>query len=192
MADTVRRRWTLAEFLAWENQQETRHEFVSGRVRAMVGASRQHNMIARNLLAYLYDRLGNGKCQPYGSNMKVIRPEGNIRYPDVLVDCGPEKPDDVAATEPTVAIEVLSKSTAFFDQTEKLADYQSVPSMQHVLHLVQERAAGELWTRSGDGWRRTPLVGADAEVDLAAIGVTFALSVAYDGVPLDEAEANDP
>jgi Uma2 family endonuclease len=192
MADTVRRRWTLAEFLAWENEQETRHEFVGGQIRAMVGASRGHNKIARNVLAHLYARLGNGKCQPYGSDMKIITPAGNVRYPDVMVDCGPEKSDDIAATAPTVVVEVLSKSTAFFDQTEKLADYQSIPSMQHVLHLVQERIAGELWTRDGDSWRRTPLAGADSEVELAAIGVAFTLAIAYDGVALDDAEANDP
>ena len=192
MADTVRRRWTLAEFLAWENEQETRHEFVGGQIRAMVGASRGHNKIARNVLAYLYARLGNGKCQPYGSDMKIIIPAGNVRYSDVMIDCGPEKPDDIAATAPTVAIEVLSKSTAYVDQTQKLADYQSIPSMQHVLHLVQERAEGELWTRTGESWRRTSLVGLDAEVDLAAIGVAFTLAIAYEGVALDDAEANDP
>jgi hypothetical protein len=95
------------------------------------------------------------------------------------------KPDDIAATEPTVAVEVLSKSTAFLDQTHKLDDYQSIPSMRHILHLAQERVEGELWSRDASGWRRRALSGLDAEVDLAAIGVKFALSVAYDDVELD-------
>lgn len=188
MADTLHRRWTLEEFLAWEERQETRHEFVDGMVRAMVGGTRRHNKIALNVAAYLSGQLKGGKCQSYGSDMKVICPAGNVRYPDVTIDCGPMKPDDVAATEPTVAIEVLSKSTAWTDQTHKLDDYQSIPSMRHVLHLVQERAEGELWSKDESGWRRASLSGLDAEVDLSAVGVTFTPAIAYDGVPLDDAD----
>lgn len=182
MADSLHRPLTLAEFLAWEERQETRNEFVGGRIHAMAGGTRRHNKIARNVLALLLLRLGSGKCQPYGSDMKVLIPNGNSRYGDVTVDCGPDLPEDIAATEPTVIVEVLSKSTAFLDQTEKLDDYQSIPSMRHILHLSQERPEGELWSRDESGWRRERLAGAEANVELAAIGVTFALALAYDGV----------
>ena len=186
MADSLRRRLSLEEFLAWEERQENRNEFVDGRIRAMVGATRRHNKVARNVLAHLLHRLGSGKCQPYGSDMKILIPNGNSRYGDVTVDCGPEKPEDIAATAPTVVVEVLSKSTAFLDQTHKLGDYQSIPSMRHILHLAQERAEGELWTRDENGWRRSSLAGLDAVVGLTAIGVSFVLAIAYEGVVLDE------
>ncbi len=185
MADSLHRRLSLEEFLAWEERQESRNEFVDGRIRAMTGGTRRHNKVARNVLAHLLHRLGNGKCQPYGSDMKILIPNGNSRYADVTVDCGPEKPDDVAATAPTVVVEVLSKSTVVLDQTHKLGDYQSISSMRHILHLAQERAEGELWTRDEGGWRRSSLTGLDAAVDLAAIGVSFTLAIAYDGVALD-------
>jgi Uma2 family endonuclease len=121
--------------------------------------------------------------------MKILIPNGNSRYGDVTVDCGPMKGDDIAATEPTIVVEVLSKSTALLDQNEKLDDYQSIPSMRHVLHLSQEKPAGELWSRDEGGWRRVKVSGADAIVDLAAIGVSFALGVAYEGVSFDENQA---
>ncbi len=189
MADTLPRRMTLAEFLAWEQAQETRNELVGGRIRAMTGGTRRHNKIARNVLAHLLHLLGSGKCQPYGSDMKILIPNGNVRYGDVTVDCGPMKGDDIAATEPTIVVEVLSKSTAFLDQTDKLDDYQSIPSMRHILHLSQERAEGELWSHEEGGWRREKLAGLEAKVDLAAIGVSFALAVAYDGVTFESDEA---
>jgi Uma2 family endonuclease len=186
MADTHRQtRWTLPEFLAWEEQQETRNEFVDGRIRAMVGGTRRHNMIALNVASYLKIKLRGSKCVPYGSDMKTITPGGNVRYGDVTVDCGPMKGDDIAATAPTVIVEVLSKSTTYVDQSHKLDDYQSIPSMRHILHLEQDRAEGALWSRDEKGWRRTPLVGLDAEADLAAIGVKLKLADAYEAVSFD-------
>lgn len=180
---------TTAEFLAWEARQEGRHEFVAGRIVAMTGGTRRHNKTALNVGAHLTQLLKGQKCQAYGSDMKVLIPNGNSRYPDVTVDCGPMKGDDIAATEPTVVVEVLSKSTAFLDQTDKLDDYQSIPSMRHILHLSQEKFEGELWSRDEGGWRRVKLAGLEAVVDLAAIGVRFPLSFAYEGVTFDEAQA---
>ncbi len=186
MADTHRQsRWTLPEFLAWEEQQDTRNEFVDGRVRAMVGGTRRHNAIALNVASFLSRRLRGSKCAPYGADMKTVTPAGNVRYADVTVDCGPMKGDDIAATEPTVVVEVLSKSTSYVDQSHKLDDYQSIPSMRHILHLSQDRAEGALWTRDEKGWRREPLAGLEAEADLSAIGVKLALADAYEGVTFD-------
>jgi len=39
------------EYLAWERQQETRHEYVNGEIYAMRGASRKHNLICLNTAA---------------------------------------------------------------------------------------------------------------------------------------------
>jgi Uma2 family endonuclease len=185
MADALTRPMTLADFLAWEARQEGRHEFVAGRIVAMTGGTRRHNKAGANVLSCLTERLRGHKCQAYGPDMKVLIPNGNSRYPDVSVDCGPMKGDDIAATEPTVVVEVLSKSTAFLDQSDKLDDYLSIPSMRHILHLSQEKPEGELWSRDEGGWRRTKLAGLDAEVDLAAIGVRFTLAVSYDGVAFE-------
>jgi Uma2 family endonuclease len=191
MADTLTR-MTIADFLAWEARQEGRHEFVRGRIVAMVGGTRRHNAIGLKVAAYLSQQLKGRRCQAYGGDMKILIPNGNSRYADALVDCGPMRGEDVAATEPTVVVEVLSKSTKYDDQTEKLDDYQSIPSMRHILHLSQKRIGGELWTRSDDGWLRTPLAGADAIVELSALGLSVPLGIAYEDVSFDESEqAND-
>jgi Uma2 family endonuclease len=189
MADTLLRPMTTAEFLAWEARQETRHEFVGGRIVAMTGGTRRHNTAGLNVASYLSQRLRGHKCRAYGPDMKVLIPNGNSRYPDVSVDCGQMKGEDIAATEPSVVVEVLSKSTAFLDQTDKLDDYQSIPSMRHILHLSQEKPEGELWSREESGWRRAKLAGLEAQVDLAAIGVSFPLAIAYEGVTFGEAQA---
>lgn len=188
MADTLTRPMTLQEFLAWEERQEGRHEFVRGRIVAMVGGTRRHNWVGGNVFAHLRGLLKGKKCRPYGADMKVLIPNGNSRYADAVVDCGVMNDKDIAVAEPTVVVEVLSKSTTYADQTEKLDDYQSIPSMRHIVHLSQERIGGEVWTRSDSGWRRTPISGADAIVDLSALNVSFPLSIAYEDVSFEEGE----
>ena len=46
-------RLSLDEFIAWENAQPEKHEFVRCEVLAMVGARRVHNMLAGNTFAAL-------------------------------------------------------------------------------------------------------------------------------------------
>ncbi len=43
----------LADFLAWEESQAERHEFVRGEVFAMVGARRVHGTVSLNIAAGL-------------------------------------------------------------------------------------------------------------------------------------------
>lgn len=185
MADTLAR-MTTADFLVWEARQEGRHEFVRGRIVAMVGGTRRRNWVGLNVVAHLKAALKGKKCRPYGADMKILIPNGNSRYADAVVDCGAMNDQDIAATAPTVVVEVLSKSTKYDDQTEKLDDYQSIPSMRHILHLSQKRIGGELWTRGNDGWRRTPLAGADAVVELSALSLSFPLAIAYEDVAFSE------
>ncbi len=192
MADTLAR-MTTADFLAWEARQEGRHEFVGGRIVAMVGGTRRHNWVGLNVVAHLKAALKGKKCRPYGADMKILIPNGNSRYGDAVVDCGAMNDQDITTSEPTVVVEVLSKSTKYDDQTEKLDDYQSIPSMRHILHLSQKRIGGELWTRRDDGWRRTSLAGAEAVVELSALGLSFPLAIAYEDVSFsdDSEQAND-
>jgi Uma2 family endonuclease len=59
--------------------------------------------------------------------------------PDAVVNCGPKLgPDDIAATNPVVVVEVLSPSSQSVDTSDKLADYFRVPSIQHYL-IVRAR-----------------------------------------------------
>ncbi len=62
--DALTRAMSTTDFLAWEDRQDTRHEFVDGVVRAMVGATRGHERIVGNVLAALRLRLGAAPARP--------------------------------------------------------------------------------------------------------------------------------
>lgn len=170
------------DYLRWETAQERKHELVGGEVRAMAGATRAHNGIARNLLAFLAAALEGGPCEPFGSDMKVATPNRNYRYPDVVIDCAQGAPGDLFAAEPVLVFVVLSPSTEFFDETDKLADYQSVPSLRQIVLLSQRRTHARSFLREGEGWRELRHDGLEAEIPLE--GLALPLALIYAGVEL--------
>ncbi|MDX2237478.1 MAG: Uma2 family endonuclease [Hyphomonadaceae bacterium] len=187
MADTIQRTWTLEDFLAWESSQAGRHEFVAGQVRAMTGATKAHNLIAANIYSALRAGLRGTPCQPFIGDIKIIiQANGNVRYPDVLVDCSPFVANDVAAKKPTIVFEVLSKSTAWIDQTDKMDDYASVDSIAVVFLVRQSARAIEVWRR--DGARLVKAPDAGEVIALDPLAMTISLDAIYDGVPLSADE----
>ena len=77
---------TLAEFIAWENEQPERHEFYGGETFAMVGGTRGHNRVIVNLTRHIDSHLDNSPCQVFSENMK-LRVDEDIFCPDLLVTC---------------------------------------------------------------------------------------------------------
>jgi Uma2 family endonuclease len=175
--------WTEEQFFAWGKGQEGRYELVDGQPRAMVGATQRHDRVTTNLLGMLYNRLRGSACRPGSSDTAIRIPNGNIRYPDVTVDCGRFEEMARAATEPTLVIEVLSPSIAIFDQTEKLEEYRTVPSLRHILMIDPEQPRLRLHTRGEDGhWTSAPHAGLDTEVALPVLGITLPLAELYEGL----------
>lgn len=176
MSQARRRPWTEAEFFAWHERQEMRHEPVDGAPQAMTGANQRHNLVAMNTFRALDSRLRGRPCQPSTFNTAIRIPGGNIRCPDLLVDCGPGRPDEYAAAEPVVVVEVLSPATRAFDQTRTLEEYRAVPTIRHMLVLDPEAPRAQLHSRGGDGrWAWTLLLGEAAEIALPALDLTLPL-----------------
>jgi Uma2 family endonuclease len=170
------------DYLVWEARQERKHELVNGVTRLMAGGTIAHFQIIRNVTIALHTRLRGGKCQVLPEGVKVRAPNGNHRYPDVLVECGAPRPGDLVADKPTVLFEVLSPSTEWFDETDKLTEYQALASVQHIVLLSQRRPFGRLWARDGAGWRTTDLDGAEASIELQALNLSLPMAEIYDGV----------
>src|SRR3954464_10932464 len=88
----MRRTMTRAEFLAWEDGQERKHEFDGIRPVAMPGGTLAHAAIQRNLAVALHTRLRGKPCDFFGSDLKFLTAEGTVRYPDGMVVCAPVDP----------------------------------------------------------------------------------------------------
>jgi Uma2 family endonuclease len=132
--------YTPEEYLAFEREAEEKHEFVDGEIVAMAGASREHNLIGTNVTVALGFRLRGRNCELYANDMRVRMRKNRYGYPDVVVVCGAPEFDDEefdVLLNPTIAVEVLSKSTRFRDKTEKLVAYQKMESLRECLLIEQ-------------------------------------------------------
>src|SRR5688500_19004622 len=107
--------YTPEEYLALERGSDHRSEYVNGRIYAMAGASREHNLIAGNIFAELRAQLRGRPCEAYVNDMRVrVTTTGAFMYPDVVVVCGELRFDDAEVDtllNPTLIVEVLSPST---------------------------------------------------------------------------------
>lgn len=149
---------TPAEFLEWERAQPGRHQYIGGGAYAMAGGSPRHSLLAGNVLAAFHAAGRGGTCRAFSSDLKLhVEASGEYVYPDVTVVCGPvvlhgESRDVIE--NPTLVVEVLSKSTERYDRGEKWEGYRQIASLTDYLLVSQARARVEHFAREPDGsWR---------------------------------------
>jgi Uma2 family endonuclease len=173
-------RMTLDAFLAWEPEDEGRYELVDGQPVAMTGARRRHDGVVVNSLIAIGSRLRGKPCRPHTDDVGVLAPNGNLRRPDVLVDCGRFDPDSMLADRPTLVIEVLSRSTREIDTVRKMMEYKSIPSMRYILYLDPESRISLLHRREDSGhWSELTYMTPDVDLDFPVLGITLPLAELY-------------
>jgi Uma2 family endonuclease len=174
--------YTYAEYLALEVTSNVRHEFLGGQIYAMAGGTPEHAALAAAIIGLLFPQLRSKGCRAYDADLRVRTPSGLTTYPDITVVCGTterDPEDQNAVTNPTLVIEVLSRSTEEYDRGDKFEHYRSVPSLQQVLLVSYRERAIELWTR-GEGSRWTPARLGDGDVAELSIGARLDVRDVYD------------
>lgn len=183
MATDPKQRLTVQEYLTLERQSETKSDYLAGEVFAMTGASRKHNLIAVNILASLHSQLAARTCEVYASDMRVRTPTDLFCYPDVVAACGePQFADDEFDTllNPTLIVEVLSKSTEAYDRLTKLDHYRTIPSLAEIVFVAQDRPHVEHWLRQEDGrWLIEEIEDLDRTLELPSVTCTLTLRAIY-------------
>jgi Uma2 family endonuclease len=182
----LKRLYTEEEYFALEEASEIKHEFYRGEIFAMTGGSVNHNRIARNVLTALDSRLQSGRCEAFGSYLRVlIKAHGLYTYPDVMVVCGgvnvAENRNDTV-TNPQVIVEVLLPSTQAYDQGEKFAFYRSIPTLQEYVLIHQEKPHIIHYHKQADGWLLTDLLSLEEILTLTSLDVEIPLRRTYDRV----------
>ncbi|WP_130481669.1 Uma2 family endonuclease [Sphaerotilus mobilis] len=180
-------------FLAWEEHQPGRHEFVDGEVYAMSGATSTHNTIAGNLYMALRQGLRGTPCRTHIEGVKVhIQAADSVLYPYVFVTCDPVDltPErDTHKTSPTLVVEVLSPATAAYDRGRKFELYQQLPSLKEYVLVEADRPHVDLFRRNAEGlWVLHP-AGPGAVLDMASVGLSLTLDQVYEEVDFDLSRA---
>ena len=184
-------RYTYGEYLAFEASSNVKHEFLDGQIYAMAGGSPEHAALAATTIGLLFPQLRGSRCRAHDADSRVRTPSGLATYPDVTVVCGPgdlDSEDRLAVTNPTLIIEVLSRSTEEYDRGDKFEQYKSLGSLrQYVLVSHRERVV-ETWTRDRDDEWRTSIAREGEIADLASIGARIDVHDLYDAAAQPGAE----
>jgi Uma2 family endonuclease len=188
---------TEAEYLAFEDASETKHEFVDGHVydwpgydydaQGLAGASRAHNQLQVRVIAALAPFAAAAGCEVYGSDMRLRVRQSRTRryyYPDAMVVCDQELreeegDDEMHVTRPCVIIEIISRRSARIDHTEKVQAYLAIPSVQaYVIVHQQQRRVERHWRDEADGtWQVEVITG--GSVPIPCLGVELPLDEIY-------------
>jgi Uma2 family endonuclease len=183
MSERAVTRMSAEEFLEWGLHQELRYELVDGVPVAMAGAKQRHDRIVMNAQGELYIQLRGKACRNFSADIAVRIPAGNIRRPDVGIDCGAYEEGATTASAPFLVVEVLSPSTREFDRFRKLEEYKTVPGLVHIVLIDPDLPQAFHWSRpSGGDWRYTLLEGLAAVVHLPEIDCALGLASLYDGL----------
>jgi Uma2 family endonuclease len=177
---------TPQEFLAWEETQELRYEYVNGEIVAMTGESILHNDLVLNLCLLLYDRVKSNGNRINLLNVKIKMPK-RFRYPDLVITCDPQ---DKTAVEffqyPKLIVEVLSPGTESVDRGEKFHEYRNIPTLEEYVLISSDRKYVEVFRRSqGRVWLYESYE-ADETLVLASVEFECAIEQLYDGITLPE------
>jgi Uma2 family endonuclease len=170
-------------FLAWVQGREERYELAAGRVVMMVGASRAHGLIVRNLVLLLHGQLDPRQWAVIAEFGLDAGPM-TLRYPDLVVDRAGGAAGDYVATAPVLVAEVLSPSTAAIDLGDKAAEYLRLPSLLAYLVLAQSGHKAYVWVREANEFPPAPRVIAGPEeiIRIAVLDLALPLRAVYAGV----------
>ncbi len=185
MTEPAFQRMSVEEYLRTEEASPSKREYVDGfayPLHGQAGASKPHTRICTNITAHLYAAAMTAGWRLYSSDMKLrLSGSRTFFYPDVLVACGPDNPEDNFETEPCLLVEVLSPSTAAHDRTDKFGLYTALPSLQTYLLVEQAERRVYAYGRKGTEWVLEEFRGQGA-IDLPCLNRALSLEEIYIGV----------
>ena len=183
---------TQQEYLELERQAETKSEYWNGEIHPMGRVNVQHSLITTNAIANLGLQLRKNPCTVYTGNLRLkVSSTGLYTYADVIVVCGQariENEDNLL--NPTVIVEVFSKSTESYDRGTKFVHYRTIESLIDYLLISQDTACIEHRSRDHDDkWLLSIYQGLDSVAPIPSIGCELPLADVYDRVEWSSEDA---
>jgi Uma2 family endonuclease len=199
--------FTREEYEEFEERAGARHEYHNGYVYAMAGGTLNHSQISGNVYALVRAAVrrlrrqrslppkgggeslgaggsGGGPCRAFTEAVRVRATAGDDMYPGVSVTCDPRDLADLRSrviAYPTLLVEVLSPSTAHYDQSGKFELYQQIPTLREYV-LVDSINARWVEARRKDSagaWASVVYSGGQ-EVVFGTLGLSVPMDAIYE------------
>lgn len=187
MSTAKRLHYTYDEYLRCLEVGELKLEYCDGVIYAMAGGTPAHAELSAVVIRVLGQTL-LGRCRVYSSDLKVrVEASDLSTFPDVSVVCGDRLAsarDANAIVNPSLLVEVTSRSTEDYDRGDKLSHYKQLPSLRAVLLVSHRSRRITCVVRTPKGWEeRDYRSGESVRFDTPEL--EFAVDAIYDGIELD-------
>lgn len=187
-------RFDAAAYLAWEETQPERNEYIAGEVFAMVGVGQSHNVATGNLYNALRRELKGSPCRVFIESVKTaIEAADCFFYPDVVVTFDPrDRLTPAYVSHPVLVVEVLSDSTVAFDRGAKFAAYRKLESLQDYVLIDVAAQSVEVFRRNPENHWVLYDYGFGDTVELASLSLNLAVEEILEDTlenPQDDASA---
>ncbi len=155
IVQTSPRLYSIEEYLEHEETSECRSEYHDGEIIPMAGGSINHNQIIINLVIALTLSLKEQNYRVYANDLRLWIPRyREYTYPDVLIIQGEpifQEGRKDTVINPSIIIEVLSKSTSSKDRGDKFTYYRSIPEFQEYILIDQYQVHIEQFSKTPEG-----------------------------------------
>ena len=143
------------EYLELEKKSAEKHEYRDGEIVLMTGATTSHNILAGKFYGRMLLALEEQDYQIYMADVRLSIPQyRQYTYPDVMVVQGQpiyHPPGTTTITNPSLIVEVLSKSTQSRDRGDKFLYYRSIPEFKEYILIDQYSLFVEQFVKTPDG-----------------------------------------
>lgn len=187
---TEKRYYTPQEYLKLEERAADKHEYRDGEIIPMTGGTTNHNQIALNFCRRFPLTIENQDYYIYINDIRLwIEQYRFYTYPDVMIIKGKsiyEGTGTVNVTNPSIIVEVLSKSTQDYDYTDKFRYYRSIPEFQEYILIDQYRFYLAQYFKQENGqWAFNDYEGEEAVLNLASVNFEILFSDLYERVDFE-------
>ncbi len=187
MAALPKTKMTLEEYFALDNAAEGRFEYFDGEVFEMSGVQPNHADLESNLITLLKVQLAPRGCKVYPANLRLKVPAlPPYRYPDLSALCDKPVFERIGGLDclvnPVLIAEILSDSTAAFDQGEKFTGYKSILSFREYLLLAQDKMRVVRYLKQAERFWLQSEYGAGEVVPIESLGCELDVDALYQGI----------
>jgi Uma2 family endonuclease len=191
MSSAALQRLSWEEYVEHERHATQKSEFFDGELFAMAGGSANHSLVATNFTREAGNALKPRDCRVYGSDMRVLCPNGLGTYPDASIVCGePQFQGDGQDTllNPVVIAEVLSPTSEAYDRGKKFEHYRSLPSLQEYVLISQDHVRIDHFARQSrtGQWLLTTYDDSAGLLDLPGVDISLGIAEIYAKVTFEQ------
>ena len=186
-----KKHYSFEEYLVLEETADEKHEYQDGEIVQMTGGTTDHNKIALNFASNLKFALKRKQYDIFIGDVKLWIPtyrQGT--YPDVMLIKGESLyygSGKTTVINPSLIVEVLSKSTQNYDQGDKFFYYRSIPQFEEYILVSQDQYYVMQFNKTQEGkWLLSEYMGVNSTLSLNSAEFQISFPELYENVIFDK------